>query len=145
MADLYEASVVLADRHWSLSAVPDLVIQVDEAKLRGALLNLIDNAVKATTTGDSIALMAEVEDGQLALTVSDTGVGIPSELHDAVFERFRRGDQSGQKGSGLGLAIVKAVADGHGGRCRLVSRSSEGTAISIMLPLVDLRSQGDNR
>ncbi len=135
MADLFGAATVLADRNWVLGALPDVVIRADAMKLRGAIFNLIDNAVKATDVGDTISLTATVEGDTLVLAVGDSGCGIPPELQADVFERFRRGDNPRQRGSGLGLAIVKAVAEAHGGTCKLSSVPGEGCRLSIELPI----------
>ncbi len=133
MADLSAAAQVLAPRQWVLDPVPDAVVVVDPAKLRGALLNLLDNAVKATVEGDSITLGASCGPG-VRLSVTDTGSGIDPELQEAVFDRFRRGARGGQRGAGLGLAIVKAVVEGHGGHVELSSAPGRGTSVVLVLP-----------
>src|SRR4051794_30757925 len=114
--DLLESARVLADRLWILDPVPDLVIDVDAAKLRGALLNLIDNAVRATQPGDVIALSVVEEPTELiAVSVEDSGPGIPAEMRADVLERFARPGAADSEGSGLGLAIARTVAEAHGG------------------------------
>jgi signal transduction histidine kinase len=133
-ADLLEAARVLAPRRWSLSTVPDVVIEVDEAKLRGALLNLVDNAVHATTDDDSIALQVELTDDSLVLSVEDSGPGIPPEERAGVLERFSPSRAADSHGSGLGLAIVSAVADAHGGSVRLTGSPLGGLRVSLVLP-----------
>lgn len=133
MADIFEAAKVLADRRWSLPLVPDVVALVDQGKLRGALLNLIDNAVKATQPGQAIEVSAQCH-AELTLAVADCGCGIPPEEQDQVFDRFRRGGADGQRGAGLGLAIVKAVAAAHGGQVRMASTPGVGSTVSIVLP-----------
>lgn len=135
MADLCDAATVLADRTWTLGDLPDLVIHADATKLRGAMLNLIDNAIKATTTADTITLTAVQHEQELELAVTDTGPGIPADLHDVIFDRFRRGRDHHQRGSGLGLAIVQAVAHAHHGTCQLTSTPGNGCRIAILLPL----------
>ncbi len=133
MGELFAAARVLAERSWKLSEVPDVVVVVDSAKLRGALLNLVDNAVKATTPGDAIELGARV-DPELVLWVADSGSGIAAEAQAEVFDRFRRAGPTGQKGAGLGLAIVKAVTEAHGGRVQMQSVEGEGTTVEVVLP-----------
>jgi signal transduction histidine kinase len=142
MADLRAAVTVLADRNWVLAPVPDAVVLIDQAKLRGALLNLIDNAVKATAAGDSIKLAAAC-DGNVLFSVSDTGRGIAPELQARVFDRFRRVGPQDQRGSGLGLAIVKAVAEGHGGYVHLDSSLGQGTSVTMVLPAACLQAPGE--
>lgn len=133
LGDLFESSRVLADRHWMLAEIPDAVVLVDEEKLRGALLNLIDNAVKATQPGDLISLKA-VCDAGLTFIVADAGRGIPFADQAAVFDRFRRADPGDTRGTGLGLAIVKAVAEAHGGSVEVSSVPGTGTEMSVTLP-----------
>jgi two-component system, OmpR family, sensor kinase len=140
MADLYDAATVLADRTWVLGDLPDLVIHADAAKLRGGMLNLIDNAIKATTTADTITLTAVQHEQEVQLAVTDTGPGIPADLHGVIFDRFRRGRDPHQRGSGLGLAIVQAVAYAHHGTCQLTSTPGNGCHIAILLPLDRFRT-----
>lgn len=144
MSDLFEAARVLADRRWHLAPVPDAVALVDQAKLRGALLNLIDNAVKATSPGQSIEVSARCPGG-LILAVADSGRGIAPQAQQEVFERFRRGGSQGEHGAGLGLAIVKAVADAHGGQVNLDSTPGQGTTVSIVLPPSCLEPPADDQ
>lgn len=138
MAELFDAARVLAARQWRLGEVPDVVVVVDGAKLRGALLNLVDNAVRATGPGDTIELRARC-DRYVVLSVSDTGKGIAPDAQEVVFDRFRRAGPSGHGGAGLGLAIVKAVAEAHGGRVRLESTEGKGTTVELVLPASCMR------
>lgn len=133
LADVFDAARVLAPRDWGLGLVPEIVVLVDQVKLRGALLNLLDNAVKATGPGDRIGVDAELAD-ELVLRVTDTGRGISEEQRERVFERFVRGSAGGQRGSGLGLAIVRAVVEAHGGRVLLQSWPGQGTSIELHFP-----------
>ncbi|MCU1676210.1 MAG: integral rane sensor signal transduction histidine kinase [Frankiales bacterium] len=136
LADLMDAAKVLAPRKWVLGAVPDLVLCVDAAKLRGALLNLVDNAVHATDDGDTIALFAELRpgDGGIALSVEDSGPGIPAELRAAALSRFGRPGARDTAGSGLGLAIVQAVAVAHQGEVVLDESRYGGCRATVLLP-----------
>jgi signal transduction histidine kinase len=134
MAELFAAARVLAERRWTLGEVADVVVFVDGAKLRGALLALVDNAVKATGAVDAIELRASYEARGVVISVSDTGAGIAPAAQQQVFERFRRAAPAGRRGSGLGLAIVKAVAEAHGGRVGLHSAEGEGTTVDVVIP-----------
>ena len=133
MAELFDSAQVLADRRWSLGELPDIVIRADEPKLRGAMLNLLENAVNATQPTDAISLTAR-HGPEVVLSVADSGHGIPIEQHEAVFTRFHRAQPADGRGSGLGLAIVKAVAEAHGGTVRLTSTPGHGSTVSIVLP-----------
>ena len=136
LSDLFDSARVLADRHWSLAPVPDLVLEVDVAKLRGALLNLIDNAVGATTTSDAIEISAiqKSDDGTVVIAVDESGPGVPPGQLDSVLERFGRLGSADRDGSGLGLAIVTAVAETHGGSFELSTSHLGGCRAAITLP-----------
>jgi len=111
-------------------------IEADERRLKQALFNLISNAIKFTPPGGSILMQAERADDELVLSVADTGVGIPAEDQERVFEKFERGDpqlyQSG--GAGLGLSLVKSLVELHGGRVTIDSSPEKGTVVRCHLP-----------
>ncbi|MEI8050292.1 MAG: HAMP domain-containing sensor histidine kinase [Actinomycetes bacterium] len=135
MGDLAAAAEVLGDRRVELGRVPDVVIIVDEAKLRGAILNLVDNAVRATGDDDVIELgVLHDGSGEISLQVADSGPGIAPLDRPKVLERFGRPDTETRSGSGLGLAIVATVAEAHGGRLELGTSSHGGLCASIVLP-----------
>ena len=136
VAELATATSVLGTRQVLVGEVEDVVVEVDEAKLRGALLNLLDNAVKATNDGDHIELDARVRPatGELAITVGDSGPGIPLEQRELVLTRFGRPDSSVREGTGLGLSIVGAVAEAHGGRIEIGVSHLGGLAATVVLP-----------
>lgn len=136
LSDLSESARVLAPRHWVLGPVPDVVLDVDVAKLRGALLNLVDNAVGATASEDTVEVRAVLspDDGSLALSVEDSGPGIPDDQLPTVLARFGRMGSADREGSGLGLAIVTAVAEAHGGAFSLGASDLGGCRAAITLP-----------
>lgn len=137
----------LADRDWRVEGYPTNVSLVaDRQRLTQALMNLASNAVAHTDDGDTIAFGAEKRRGGLEVWVRDTGVGIPPEDHQRIFERFARGrrERRNPHGSGLGLSIVRAIAEAHGGRVGVTSRPGEGATFTITLPtsateVIDLR------
>ncbi len=99
--------------------------------------NLCDNAVKYNRSGGRVDITVSDREGTAELTVSDTGIGIPKEDRNRVFERFYRVDKSHSKstgGTGLGLSIVKHAAQYLGLTVRLESTLGEGTAISVRFP-----------
>ena len=105
----------------------ELGAQVEPSQVRGvrwlleeALGNLADNAIAATPPGGSITLQCGMDGGNAWLEVQDTGVGIPREERDQVFERFYRGSNARARGTGLGLAIVAEVAEIHHARLTLM-------------------------
>ncbi|MBX9688254.1 MAG: hypothetical protein K2X27_16215, partial [Candidatus Obscuribacterales bacterium] len=114
-------------------------INGDKDALHRLLANLFENALNYTESGGKVKAELLVTGSNLLLTVSDTGVGIPAESIDKIFERFYRVDQSRSRaagGSGLGLAIVKAITESHHGQIQVSSEVGKGTTFSITLPVV---------
>ena len=112
-------------------------LNTDREKLRQIILNLLDNAVKFTERGE-IKIAASQQNGSLQLVVSDTGIGIPKEELNKIFEEFHRGDSSGTKnyrGTGLGLAIVKKFVNLLGGEVAVESEVGKGSVFTVTLPL----------
>jgi signal transduction histidine kinase len=137
IGELQTAAIVLGDRHYELAPVDDLVISADEAKLRGAVLNLIDNATGATSAGDVVRIGAgRRPDGSVAISIEDSGPGIPVSERAKVLARFGRPDSETREGSGLGLAIVRTVAAAHGGWLELDDSELGGLAAIVVLPSV---------
>lgn len=133
--DLFSASKVLGEREWRIGDVSDLTLMLDQSSLRGAVLNLIDNALKATDVGEVIELSALREEGFVCISVRDEGRGVPAELLSKVFSRFETSGSLGSRGAGLGLAIVRATAQAHGGEAWISSYEGVGTTVTIGLPL----------
>ena len=115
-----------------VDAPEELVVMADELRMRQALANLVDNAVRHGA-GD-IELRAAATAEGVAIDVSDQGPGFGPELADRAFERFTRASESRSgDGAGLGLAIVQAIALGHGGRAAIVEGPA-ATTVRIVLP-----------
>jgi len=113
------------------------VVTLDEARIRQALFNLLSNALKFTPSGGTITLGARRIGPEVALSVSDTGIGIAAELQAKVFESFERGQTDGrQVGAGLGLTLVRSFIEMHGGRVELDSAVDGGTCVTCWLPAV---------
>ena len=96
--------------------------------------NLCDNAIRYNKDGGKVMIDLKSKDGNIVLSVSDTGIGIPAEHQNRIFERFYRVDKSHSKetgGTGLGLSIVKHAVAYHGGTIRLESKPQEGTTIIV--------------
>jgi CheY-like chemotaxis protein len=113
-------------------------ISGDGARLQQVVWNLLSNAVKFTPRGGRVDLRAERGDGELRMTVADTGEGIAPEFLPHVFERFRQADSSSTRthtGLGLGLAIVRHLVELHGGSVRVASAGKGGgTTFTVRLP-----------
>lgn len=126
----------------SLSAIvhvpPDFpIIRADETRLREVFDNLLDNAVKYSSKKGEIRLQAARGEDEIALRVSDDGIGISHEDLPRIFERFYRADKARSRelgGTGLGLSIVKHIAQLHGGRVEAESELGQGTTIRVLLP-----------
>jgi signal transduction histidine kinase len=122
---------------------PDLQIMVDRGRMRQVLANLIDNAIKYTPYGGSIAVVAEAGDGEVIIKVRDTGIGIAPEERHRVWDRLYRGDQSRSKrGLGLGLSVVKAIVEAHGGRAEVGLLTIQGSELIVSVPQARIRESG---
>jgi two-component system sensor histidine kinase KdpD len=114
---------------------PALTIPGDETRITWAVSNLLANALRYTPAGGRIAVSVMPSDGEVRITVSDTGPGIPPEQRDRVFERFTQGPDGGEMGAaGLGLAIVRDIVQAHGGRILLESEVGRGSRFTLELP-----------
>ena len=116
----------------------DVSVRADANGLRQILDNLIDNAIKYTPAGGNVEVRCRREEEFALLEVSDTGIGIPAEHHDRLFERFFRVDQARSRemgGTGLGLAIVKHLAQSFDGQVDVDSEPGEGSTFRVRLPL----------
>jgi len=121
----------------AVSAPPNLpAVCADPDLLEQALVNLIDNAVKYTDKG-RVDIRLDTVGGELRIAVSDTGIGIPAEHLERIFERFYVVDKSRSRksgGTGLGLSIVKHIAERHGGRVSIESAAGRGTTFTLTIP-----------
>jgi len=110
-------------------------VEVDPARIRQVISNLLSNAIRHTPSGGSVKVAVSSANGQATITVTDTGEGIPPELLPHVFERFVKGPSS--KGSGLGLAIAHDIIQAHGGSIEVQNQSGGGTAVTIKFARTD--------
>ena len=112
-------------------------IRGDERKTKQVLLNLLSNALKFTPEGGRVDVRAGVMDDFAEIAVSDTGIGIAPEYHDAVFEEFRQVGSSDKKaeGTGLGLLLSRKFIELHGGRIWVKSAIGAGSTFIFTLPL----------
>jgi signal transduction histidine kinase len=112
-------------------------IRADERKVKQVLLNLLSNAIKFTPEGGRIELRAATVDGTVTVSVTDTGVGIAPEDHEAVFEEFRQVGPTDKKaeGTGLGLALSRKFIELHGGRVWVTSQVGVGSTFTFTLPV----------
>jgi signal transduction histidine kinase len=118
-------------------ALPPLIGDGD--RLAQVLTNLVDNAMKFTPGGSQIILSTLQVGNEIEVSVTDSGIGIPSAEIAHIFDRFHQADparKGGEKhGAGLGLAIVKEIVQAHGGTISVRSAPGEGSTFTVMLPL----------
>lgn len=119
-----------------------VAIDADRLRFKQILLNLLGNAVKFTPEGNHIQVQAVLRDGFLEISVTDTGIGIPKEEHQAIFDKFRQVGQTTKgvrEGTGLGLAITKELVEQHGGRISVESEPGKGSRFTFTIPAATTR------
>ena len=125
-----QLTLILPQAPWPLPETegdPDLLLL--------AIHNLLDNAIKFTSPGDTIEVRASDDGGDIVIEVADTGPGIPEQEVKRVWEELYRGEQARSiPGSGLGLPLVRAIIERHGGKVSLRSKPDQGTLFSVRLP-----------
>lgn len=123
----------LVDRTLSLSVAPNLFVKGDPNQLIRLLTIFLENA--AAYSDADIEVQLQQTSTNVRLTIADSGIGIPPENHDKIFERFFRGDHSRHgNGTGLGLAIAKSIADAHDATISVESAPQSGTCFTILFP-----------
>lgn len=141
IAEESEALAPLAqEKNVTTSVNGDQVFLVSSRELlHEVFYNLIENAIKYNVDGGSVTVTTKMEGDRARISVKDTGIGIPEEDQERVFERFYRVDKSRSKetgGTGLGLSIVKHAVLDMGGSVNLSSKKGAGTEIEILLPIM---------
>ena len=117
-----------------------VIIDGDEEKIAWAITQLLDNAIKFTPPGGNAEIKIEVEGKFASLAVSDTGIGIPSEKFDEIFESFHQLDGSSTRrygGTGLGLSLVKKIVEAHGSVIHVASEVEHGSTFTFLLKLAE--------
>src|SRR5262245_34411798 len=145
VAETARAASVLASRKgvaMEYAPAPEAPFHGDEGLLRQMILNLLDNAIKHTPSGGSVRLSLEQHDSKYAITVADTGSGVPAESQPHIFRRFYRADKARSRsgalddgGAGLGLSIAQWIAEAHDGRVELARSDESGSAFIASFPL----------
>jgi len=114
----------------------ELTVRADTTRLRQALANLVDNAIKYTSSGGRVEVRARRDGSVARIDVSDTGIGIAPHDLPHVWERLYRGDQSRtERGLGLGLSLVRAIVVAHGGAVDVSAEPGRGSTFTIRLPI----------
>lgn len=115
-----------------------VIAEVDEVKLSLAITNLIENAIKYNVPDGWVRVSLNADHKYFYIKVADSGIGIPEEAQDLIFERFYRVDKARSResgGTGLGLAITKSVIQMHRGAIKVYSVEGEGTTFNVRIPL----------
>ena len=146
LQDIYTAMRPMAEKRkhqliLDLSAIALPKIMVERDSFVRAINNLVQNAIKYTPEGGLILIQtrAKTERAEVAITVSDNGIGIPEDEVSDVFKRFFRASTAKDKrinGTGLGLAIVKTVIDNHQGTIEVTSTPNQGTTFTVRMPAI---------
>ncbi len=117
------------------AAPPQVLAQVDRVRMRQVFANLLDNAIKYTPEGGRVSISVRQQPDAAVAIFRDSGIGIPAEEQDKIWQRLYRGDKSrSQRGLGLGLSLVKAVVEAHGGKVTVASKVDEGAEFAVRLP-----------
>lgn len=134
---IHQAAIVginLSFRNFAPNLPP---IPYDPDAIEQIIINLVDNAIKYTKDGGIVQVILEDEEDHVTISVVDSGIGIPLEDLNRIFERFYRVDKARsreQGGTGLGLSIVKHLVESHGGKLSVESKVGEGSTFSFILP-----------
>ena len=120
--------------------LPD--VRGDAKRLRRVVMNLVDNAVKFTSSGGRVRVSARADDtsDRLLVSVSDTGLGIPKEFQQRVFDKFAAADHrrsGGRASTGLGLTFCKMIVEAHGGEIGVESEPGQGSTFTFSIPSVE--------
>ena len=119
-------------------SIRQVTAEVDEVKMTLIITNLVENAIKYNKEQGSVKVVLDADHQFFMLQVSDTGIGIPEEAMDHIYERFYRVDKSHSReigGTGLGLAITRSAVLMHRGSIKLTSVENEGTTFHVKIPL----------
>ena len=119
-------------------SIRQVTAEVDEVKMTLVITNLVENAIKYNKEQGSVKVVLDADHQFFMLQVSDTGIGIPEEAMDHIYERFYRVDKSHSReigGTGLGLAITRSAVLMHRGSIKLTSVENEGTTFNVKIPL----------
>jgi len=115
------------------------IMQADRNRLRQVFVNIIDNALKYSDSGDTVTVTAGVASGSFTVSVADTGIGISPEDLPKVKTKFYKANST-RRGSGIGLAVADEIIRMHGGHMDIASKLGEGTTVTITLPLSEEKS-----
>jgi heavy metal sensor kinase len=140
--DLLEDIDILAEEKGikvEAERLDEAIVLGDEIRLKQLFLNLIDNAIKYNKSGGRVTISIVRENNFVNVSIADTGIGIPKDEINLIFERFYRVDKTRARdtgGTGLGLSIAKSIAESHNGRIEVESELGKGSKFSVILPVL---------
>jgi signal transduction histidine kinase len=129
-----------------LESYRPVVAEIDEVKLTLALTNLVENAIKYNIENGWVRVSINADHKYFYVKISDSGIGIPTDNVEQIFDRFYRVDKARARetgGTGLGLSITKSVIQLHKGVIKLYSKENEGTTFTVRIPLYYSQSGGE--
>ena len=141
VADLIQATLKEIERDMgshkvSIGTAPDLpLVRMDFVLMQQVLINLLLNVAAHTPTGTPVKIEAKIDAGLLALSVSDSGSGLPPETLPFIFDKFYRAPSAPAGGTGLGLAIVKGFVEAQGGKVQAENQPGGGARFTVRMPL----------
>jgi len=131
-----DALILKREFSWSIDCADALTVRMDAGLFTRALENLVGNAIRYTSQEGRITLVARTEGAEIALSIADTGIGIPPDDLSHIFDPFYRGTNSRREtGFGLGLTTVKSIIEGHGWSIGVSSEVGKGTTFTIRMPI----------
>jgi len=110
-------------------------VRADREKVIWVISNLVSNALRYTPAGGKVTVSAELHGGRVYVSVADTGIGIPREKQDVIFEPYVQLEDRARGGAGLGLAIARDIVRAHGGRLFVESEPGKGSKFTFSLPV----------
>ncbi len=125
-----------------LESFRPVVAEIDEVKMTQVITNLVENGIKYNVANGWVRVSVNADHKYFYLTVADSGIGIPDDCRDKIFERFYRVDKARSRqtgGTGLGLAITKSVILMHKGAVRVYSKEGEGSTFTVRIPLTQAK------
>ena len=141
LEEVYIRLKPLADSHCVellLGSIEPLCVQGDRERLQRMIFNLVDNAIKYTGAGGRVTLELQRESRWASILVSDTGIGIPTEEQEHIFQAFYRTSEArpmAERGTGLGLPIAESIAITHGGTITVESAPGQGSSFKVSIPI----------
>jgi PAS domain S-box-containing protein len=121
--------------------IEECIVSCDPEKIERVMLNILSNSIKFTKPGGSMTVNMYDKGENIIISIKDTGIGIPNDKLDIIFDRFRQVDKSltrKQEGSGIGLSIVKSLVELHKGKVSVLSECGKGTEFIIEIPVIVL-------